>query len=88
MICDSYRNKLLNKGAKMDKIDAIKLVQFLKAGLMKKVYHTTDKFIYLCRVVSGYEDLVKAGVRLKNQRYALLRACGKSGKGKKGIKLG
>jgi len=35
--------------------------------------------LYLRRVVSGYEDLVKAGVRLKNQRYALLRACGKSG---------
>jgi hypothetical protein len=35
--------------------------------------------LYLRRVVSGYEDLVKAGVRLKNQRYALLRACGKNG---------
>jgi len=35
-------------------------------------------------VVSGYEDLVTSGVRLKNQRYALLRACGKSGKEKAG----
>ncbi|GAI02574.1 unnamed protein product, partial [marine sediment metagenome] len=32
-------------------------------------YHSTDKFLYLRRVVSGYEDLVKSGVRLKNQRY-------------------
>ena len=83
-ICDPSRNKLLNEGPKTDKIDASKLVQLLKAGLMKEVYHSTDKFLYLRRVVSGYEDLVKAGVRLKNQRYALLRACGKNGKEKAG----
>jgi len=79
LICDPNRNKLLNEGPKTDKIDATKLVQLLKAGLMKEVYHSNDKFLYLRRVVSGYEDLVKAGVRLKNQRYALLRACGKNG---------
>ncbi len=79
LICDPNRNKLLNEGPKTDKIDATKLVQLLKAGLMKEVYHSNDKFLYLRRVVSGYEDLVKAGVRLKNQRYSLLRACGKNG---------
>ena len=86
-ICDPTRNKLLNEGPKTDKIDAIKLVRLLKAGLMKEVYHSTDKFLYLRRVVSGYEDLVKAGVRLKNQRYALLRACGKNGNEKIGSTL-
>lgn len=88
VICDPHRNKLLNEGAKTDKIDASKLVQLLKAGLMKEVYHTADKFLYLRRVVSGYEDMVKAGVRLKNQRYALLRACGKNGDEKDDINLG
>jgi len=87
LICDPNRNKLLNEGPKTDKIDASKLVQLLKAGLMKEIYHSTDKFLYLRRVVSGYEDLVKAGVRLKNQRYALLRACGKSGNEKIGSTL-
>ena len=87
LICDPNRNRLLNEGPKTDKIDASKLVQLLKAGLMKEVYHSTDKFLYLRRVVSAYEDLVKAGVRLKNQRYALMRACGKSGKEKKGCTL-
>ena len=86
-ICDPSRNKLLNEGPKTDKIDASKLVQLLKAGLMKEVYHSTDKFLYLRRIVSGYEDLVKAGVRLKNQRYALLRACGKRGNEKTGSTL-
>jgi transposase len=79
VVCDPHRNKLLNEGAKTDKIDASKLVQLLKANLLKEVYHSTDRFLYLRRVVSGYEDLIKAGVRLQNQRYSLLRACGKRG---------
>lgn len=87
IICDPYRNKLLNDGPKTDKIDASKLVRLLKAGLIKEVYHSTDKFLYLRRFVSGYEDLVKAGVRLKNQRYSLLRACGKRGFEWAGTKL-
>jgi hypothetical protein len=87
LVCEPHRNKLLSEGPKNDKIDARKLVHLLKAGLMKEVYHSGDKFLYLRRVVSGYEDLVKSGVRLKNQRYALLRACGKNGYEKCGIKL-
>ncbi len=87
LICDPCRNNLLNEGPKTDKIDATKLVQLLRAGLMKEVFHSTDKFIYLRRIVSGYEDLIKAGVRSQNQRYSLLRVCGKSGYEKEGIKL-
>lgn len=87
VICDPYRNKLLSEGAKTDKIDASKLVQLLKANLLKEVFHSTDHFLDLRRVVSGYEDLVKAGVRLKNQRYSLLRACGLSGKEKEIVRL-
>jgi len=87
LICDPHRNKLLGDGPKTDKIDAEKLVQLLKANLMKEVYHSCDKFLYLRRVVSGYEDLVSAGVRLQNQRYALLRACGLSGEEEGDIKL-
>jgi len=87
VICDPYRNKLLDDGPKTDKIDAGKLAYLLKAGLIKEVYHSTDKFLYLRRFVSSYEDLVKAGVRLQNQRYSLLRACGKKGYETTGTKL-
>lgn len=76
VVCDPHRNRLLNEGPKNDKIDASKLVQLLRAGLLKAVFHANDDFLYLRRFVSGYEDLVKAGVRLKNQRYSLLKACG------------
>lgn len=87
IICDPYRNRLLSEGPKTDKIDASKLVQLLKSGLIKEVYHSTDNLLYLRRLVSGYEDLVKAVVRLKNQRSALLRACGKRSKEKGDINL-
>lgn len=87
IICDPHRNKLLSEGPKDDKIDARKLVHLLKSGLIKEVYHSTERFIYLRRLVSGYEDLIKAVVRLKNQRSALLRACGEGGKKKSYIKI-
>lgn len=77
LICDPYRNHLLSEGAKSDEFDAVKLVQLLKAGLLKPVFHSADRFIDLRKLVSGYEDVVKAGVRLKNQRCALFRAHGK-----------
>ncbi len=87
IVCNPHRNRLLSEGPKTDKIDSSKLVQLLRADLLKEVYHSGNKFLYLRRVVSGYEDLVKSGVRLKNQKYSLLRACGKKGNEKKGIKL-
>lgn len=87
IICDPHRNKLLSEGPKNDKIDATKLVQLLKAGLIKEVFHSSDMFLYLRRIVSGYDDLVKSGVRLKNQRYSLLRSCGHKGAEKIGFKI-
>jgi len=76
LVCDPYRNHLLKEGPKSDKIDASKMVQLLRANLLKPVYHSGDEFIYLRKLVSGYQDAVKAGVRLKNQRSALFRGNG------------
>lgn len=87
LICDPSRNRLLSEGAKTDKIDASKLVQLLRANLLKEVFHSSDRFLDLRRLVSGYQDLVYAGVRLKNQRYSLLRACGLTGQEGSGIEL-
>jgi len=68
--------------AKNDKIDAIKLCHLLKADLLKPVFHTTDDFIYLRKLVSAYDDLVKAGARMKCERDALFSAQGKLVKSK------
>jgi hypothetical protein len=74
IVCDPYRNRLLSEGPKTDKTDARKLVRLLQAGLLKEVYHSGESFIKIRKLASGYEDIVKAGVRLKNQRSALLRS--------------
>ena len=76
LICDPYRNRLLSEGAKTDKIDARKLVQLLRAGLVKEVYHSGEHFIYVRKLTSHYQDLVRSGVRMKNQRSALFRSYG------------
>lgn len=76
IVCDPYRNRLLSEGPKTDKIDAIKLVKLLKANLLKEVYRPDDKFICLRKLVSGYENIIKAIVRAKNQRSALFLSKG------------
>lgn len=76
LVCDPYRNRLLSDGPKTDKIDAEKLCVLLKAGLLKEVYHTLESDYRLRSLVSAYEDVVKAGVRLQNQRAAVYRGEG------------
>lgn len=76
LVCDPYRNRLLSDGPKSDKVDAGKLVQLLRAGLLKEVFHTTDEVIYMRKLVSHYQDAVRAGVMIKNQRSALFRSYG------------
>jgi transposase len=78
LICDPYRNALLSEGAKTDELDAEKLARLLRANMLKPVFHSGDELITLRKIESGYEDLVKLGVRLKNQRSALFRAQGKA----------
>ena len=56
VICDPYRNKLLNDGPKTDKIDAAKLVHLLKAGLIKEVY---SGLRLACGLGSGHANLLK-----------------------------
>jgi len=81
-ICDPYRNRLLTDGPKTDRIDAGKLCKLLKNGMMKEVYHSTDEMYELRKLVSYYDDEVRAGVRLLNQKSALYRAENKSWKKK------
>lgn len=80
LICDPYVNKLLTDGAKNDPIDARKLCELLKGGLLRPVYHTMEEIYSLRKLMSGYEDLVNHIVRLKNQRAGFLSQAGKSKK--------
>jgi len=78
LICDPYKNKLLSDGPKTDKIDAGKLCMLLKGGFLREVYHSINKKYELRQYVSEYEQLVKFGVSVKNQKSAIYRSMGKS----------
>jgi transposase len=43
IVCDPCKNKLLSYGPKNDKIDALKLLQLLRGGFLKPVFHSTDE---------------------------------------------
>ncbi len=80
MVCDPFHNRLLCHGPKTDKIDAGKLCELLRAGLLKEVYHSDNGLYELRTLVSAYQDVVCAGVRALNQKKAL--ALGHRDKGK------
>jgi len=71
VVCDPFHNKLLCHGPKTDKIDAGKLCELLRAGLLKEVYHSDNGLYELRTLVSAYQDIVTAGVRALNQKKAL-----------------
>jgi transposase len=71
LVCDPFHNRLLCHGPKTDKIDAGKLCELLRAGLLKEVYHSDNGLYELRTLVSAYQDIVTAGVRAQNQKKAL-----------------
>jgi transposase len=80
IICDPYKNSLLKDGPQTDKIDAKKLCLLLRNGMLREVYHTLDKEYEIRKLVSAYVDVIKASVRIKNQRSAIFRSEGKNHK--------
>ena len=71
LICEPFHNRLLWHGPKTDKIDAGKLCELLRAGLLKEVYHSDSGLYEVRKLTSGYGDVVRAGVRAINQKKAL-----------------
>lgn len=71
LVCNPHHNRLLSNGPKTDRIDALKLCELLRAGLLKEVYHADNGLYELRNLVSAYVDVVQAGVRAKNQRAAM-----------------
>ncbi len=86
IVCDPFHNGLLWHGPKTDKIDAGKLCELLRAGLLKEVYHSDNGVYELRTLVSAYQDVVTAGVRALNQKKAL--ALGHRDRGKSASFIG
>ena len=73
LVCDPRKNYLLLAGNKDDRIDACKLAQLLRAGLLTAVYHGEHGTRTLKELARSYEGLVQDCTRVKNRLKALYR---------------
>jgi transposase len=76
IVCDPRRNKLLEDGSKADKVDARKLAELLRAGLLRSVYHGHEATRNLKELVRAYETLSIDTQRTMARIKALYRARG------------
>jgi transposase len=73
IVCDPRKNRLLHDGNKSDKVDARKLAQLLRAGLLSPVYNGEHGTRDLKELVRSYEYLVEDSTRTMNRIKALYR---------------
>jgi transposase len=74
VVCDPRKNRLLQDGHKSDRVDARKLAQLLRAGLLSPVYHGGHGTRDLKELVRSYEYLVEDSTRTMNRIKALYRS--------------
>jgi len=74
IVCDPRRNKLLEDGSKADKVDARKLAELLRAGLLRSVYHGHEATRNLKELVRAYETLSIDTQRTMARIKAIYRA--------------
>jgi transposase len=74
VVCDPRKNRLLQDGNKSDRVDARKLAQLLRAGLLSPVYHGEHGTRDLKELVRSYQYLVEDSTRTMNRIKALYRS--------------
>jgi transposase len=74
IVCDPRQNRLLRDGNKSDKVEARKLAQLLRAGLLSPVYHGEHGTRDLKELVRSYEYLVEDATRVMNRIKASYRS--------------
>src|SRR5882672_2966234 len=76
VVCDPRRNALLKEGNKGDKVDARKLAELLRAGLLRPVYHGENGLRTLKELSRSYLTISKDLTRVMNRVKALYRSWG------------
>ena len=76
VVCNPRRNALLKEGSKSDKVDARKLSELLRAGLLRAVYHGENGLRTLRELARSYEVVSKDLQRVMNRIKALYRGWG------------
>jgi transposase len=75
IVCDPVKNGVYKK-AKTDKLDAKNLAALLRGGFLHPVYHDGSERQQFRALMSGYQDIVDTGVRIKNRYASLFRKAG------------
>jgi hypothetical protein len=76
VVCNPRRNALLKEGSKSDRVDARKLSELLRAGLLRAVYHGENGLRTLRELARSYEVVSKDLRRVMNRLKALYRRWG------------
>src|SRR5271167_2200119 len=74
VVCDPRKNALLKSGNKNDRIDARKLAELLRAGLLSAVYHGEDGVRTLKELARSYLAITQDLTRVMNRLKALFRS--------------
>src|ERR1700757_2874599 len=73
LVCDPRRNALLKEGSKSDKVDARKLADLLRTGMLRPVYHGEHGLRTLRELGRSYQTLGQDLNRVMNRIKALYR---------------
>src|SRR6202795_424283 len=76
LVCDPRRNALLKEGNKSDKVDARKLADLLRTGMLRPVYHGENGLRTLRELARSYQTIGKDLTRVMNRLKALYRGWG------------
>jgi transposase len=74
LVCDPRKNALLKSGNKNDRIDARKLADLLRTGLLSPVYHAENGVRTLKELSRSYLALTRDTTRVMNRLKALYRS--------------
>src|ERR1700730_12238586 len=74
LVCDTRKNALLKEGNKNDRIDARKLADLLRAGLLSPVYHGENGVRTLRELARSYLAITQDLTRVMNRLKALYRS--------------
>lgn len=83
VVCDPRQNALLKAGNKSGTIDARKLAELLRAGLLWPVYHGATSAATLKQLCRSYAALTEDSTRVKGRLKALYRSQAIASAGKK-----
>src|SRR5438309_8531334 len=74
LVCDPRKNSLLKAGNKNDRIDARKLADLLRTGLLSAVYHGENGLRTLRELARSYLAITRDITRAMNRLKALYRS--------------